>query len=87
MDYKAIEQKWNKIWQDKNLYAFDKSKADKKYYVLEMFSYPSGANLHLGHWYNYGPTDSLPDSNACRDTKFFSPWALTLSDCLRKTTP
>ena len=30
----------------------------KKFYCLTMFSYPSGSNLHVGHWYNYGPTDT-----------------------------
>ena len=45
-------------WEETELYKFDKEKLDKKLYCLEMFSYPSGANLHLGHWYNYGLTDS-----------------------------
>lgn len=59
MDYKAIEDKWNRIWEESGLHSFDKKNIDRKYYVLEMFSYPSGANLHLGHWYNYGPSDSF----------------------------
>ena len=50
MDYVAIEKKWNKIWEDTKLYKFDEKKLDKKFYLLELFSYPSGANLHLGHW-------------------------------------
>ena len=57
MDYKQIESKWQKIWEETGLYKFDRSKVDKKYYCLEMFSYPSGAKLHAGHWYNYGPAD------------------------------
>ena len=56
MDFKQIEQKWQKKWEEEKLYSFDTSKRDNKYYVLEMFSYPSGAKLHAGHWYNYGPT-------------------------------
>ena len=58
MDFLQIEKKWQKRWADEKLYSFDKSKMDKKYYVLEMFSYPSGAKLHVGHWYNFGPSDS-----------------------------
>ena len=58
MDFLAIEKKWQKRWADEKLYSFDKSRMDKKYYVLEMFSYPSGAKLHVGHWYNFGPSDS-----------------------------
>jgi leucyl-tRNA synthetase len=58
MDYRANEQKWQKRWAQTRLYAFDRNNADKKYYVLEMFSYPSASKLHVGHWYNYGPADS-----------------------------
>lgn len=58
MDNVKIEKKWNKIWKDTKLYAFDKTRTDKKFYMLEMFSYPSGAKLHLGHWYNFGMSDS-----------------------------
>ncbi len=57
MDYLAIERKWKKKWEEERLDSFDTKRADEKKYVLEMFSYPSGANLHLGHWYNFGLTD------------------------------
>lgn len=51
------EAKWNKIWQETNLYkTSDKPKS--KLYNLVMFPYPSG-NLHIGHWYNFGPADTL----------------------------
>ncbi|MBQ7224262.1 MAG: leucine--tRNA ligase [Clostridia bacterium] len=73
MDYKAIEQKWNKKWEEDKLHAFDRAKSDKKYYVLEMFSYPSGANLHLGHWYNYGPTDSFARFKRMQGYEVFQP--------------
>lgn len=55
---KEVDKKWQKIWEDTELYKFDKSKIDKKLYCLEMFSYPSGAKLHVGHWYNYSLSDS-----------------------------
>ena len=55
-DYKKIEEKWQKFW-DKNS-TLNLNDSDKKFYCLTMFSYPSGSNLHVGHWYNYGPTDS-----------------------------
>lgn len=54
---KQIDKKWQRIWAESNLYRFNKTRLDKKFYCLEMFSYPSGANLHLGHWYNFGLTD------------------------------
>ena len=40
------------------MYHFDKNSDKKKLYMLEMFSYPSGAKLHLGHWYNFGVADT-----------------------------
>ena len=53
-----IDRKWQKKWEETELYKFDPDKKGDKLYCLEMFSYPSGANLHLGHWYNYSLTDS-----------------------------
>lgn len=58
MDYKKIEEKWQKKWKEIKLYQFDKTSDKKKLYMLEMFSYPSGAKLHLGHWYNFGVADT-----------------------------
>ena len=55
---KELDAKWNKNWEDSKLYKFDKDSDKEKIYLLEMFSYPSGSKLHLGHWWNY----SLPDS-------------------------
>ncbi|MBO7244721.1 MAG: leucine--tRNA ligase [Alphaproteobacteria bacterium] len=55
---KSVDEKWQAKWEEEGLYRFDESKMDKKLYCLEMFSYPSAANLHCGHWYNYGVTDT-----------------------------
>ena len=49
MDYREIEKKWQKKWSEDNLYKFDEDNMKEKFYLLEMFSYPSGAKLHLGH--------------------------------------
>lgn len=73
MDYIEIEKKWNKIWDDTKVYKFDKSKVDEKHYVLEMFSYPSGAKLHLGHWYNYGLSDSYARFMRMKGYNVFQP--------------
>ncbi|PJI07708.1 MULTISPECIES: leucine--tRNA ligase [Clostridium] len=53
-----IDKKWQKKWKETNVYKFDENNLEKKLYVLEMFSYPSGARLHAGHWFNYAPVDS-----------------------------
>ncbi|MFA6861260.1 MAG: leucine--tRNA ligase [Bacilli bacterium] len=58
-DFKAIEAKWQKIWLDNKTYktdAYDFSKP--KYYVLDMFPYPSGVGLHVGHVEGYTATDA-----------------------------
>ena len=73
MDFRAIEQKWNKIWEETGAHRFDQTKTDKKYYVLEMFSYPSGSNLHIGHWYNYGPADTFARFKKMQGYNVFQP--------------
>ncbi|MEZ4357509.1 MAG: leucine--tRNA ligase [Eubacteriales bacterium] len=58
VDLLAVEKKWQKKWDETQIYKFDRNNMENKQYILEMFSYPSGANLHIGHWYNYGLTDT-----------------------------
>lgn len=73
MDLRQIESKWQKIWADTGLYKFNRDRVDKKWYVLEMFSYPSGAKLHAGHWYNYGPADSYARFKRMQGYEVFQP--------------
>tara|TARA_Y100001978_G_scaffold97595_1_gene87439 strand:+ start:2692 stop:5088 length:2397 start_codon:yes stop_codon:yes gene_type:complete len=58
-NFKKIEKKWQEKWNDHSFMEKGYSKRGKKYYSLTMFSYPSGSNLHIGHWYNYGPADTF----------------------------
>jgi leucyl-tRNA synthetase len=56
-DFKAVEQKWQRSWE-KNPYFNTKNKhTGKKYYCLDMFPYPSGSGLHVGHWKGYVLSD------------------------------
>ena len=57
--FKEIEAKWRRIWAERQDYKTDFDSNEKpKFYCLVMFSYPSAQKLHIGHWYNYAPTDS-----------------------------
>ena len=73
MTARELEQKWQKRWEETGLYKFKKENVDKKYYVMEMFSYPSGAKLHIGHWYNYGPSDSFARFKRMQGYEVFQP--------------
>lgn len=57
-DFKAIEEKWQKIWEQKQLFKAIFEKNKKKYYCLEMFPYPSG-KIHMGHVRNYSIGDVI----------------------------
>ncbi len=68
-----VDRKWQKKWEDTKLYSFNPNNVDKKLYCLEMFSYPSAANLHVGHWYNFGPTDSWARFKKMQGYEVFQP--------------
>ena len=73
MDKIQVEKKWNQLWNEQKVYSFDEKDVDNKHYVLEMFSYPSGAKLHIGHWYNYGLTDSYARYQIMKGKNVFQP--------------
>jgi leucyl-tRNA synthetase len=54
-----IENKWQKYWTEHNVYAVKEDISKPKYYVLDMFPYPSGAGLHIGHPEGYTATDII----------------------------
>lgn len=69
----SIDRKWQAKWEETNLYKFDPNKEGEKLYVLEMFSYPSGSQLHAGHWFNYGPVDSWARMKRMQGYNVFQP--------------
>jgi len=56
-NHKEIEKKWKKNWEESGLYKTKETAGKPKYYVLDMFPYPSGAGLHVGHPKGYIATD------------------------------
>ncbi|HOR46327.1 MAG TPA: leucine--tRNA ligase, partial [Caldisericia bacterium] len=56
-DFKAIESKWQKYWDDNKIYRTTNDPGKKKLYCLDFFPYPSGSGLSVGHCRNYVPSD------------------------------
>ena len=68
-----VERKWQKKWADTGLYKYEENSNKPKEYVLEMFSYPSGAKLHAGHWYNYSLADTYARLKRMQGYNVFHP--------------
>jgi len=72
-DFPAVEKKWQARWEETGAHLTDVARPGRKYYCLVMFSYPSGDRLHVGHWYNYGPTDTFARFMRMRGFNVFEP--------------
>ena len=55
----SIEEKWQKYWREKKVYSSSNNSDLPKYYVLDMFPYPSGSGLHVGHPLGYIASDII----------------------------
>jgi len=59
-DFEKIEKKWQKKWESEKVFEVKENEKKKKFYIAEMYPYPSGSGLHVGHAFNY----TLGDINA-----------------------
>jgi leucyl-tRNA synthetase len=56
-NFKAVEEKWQTYWQKNPYFKARNDRSGKKFYCLDMFPYPSGSGLHVGHWKGYVLSD------------------------------
>ena len=56
-DFKRLEPKWRRVWEESGAHRVDDDSSEPKYYCLDMFPYPSGEGLHVGHWRGYVLSD------------------------------
>ena len=68
-----IEPKWQDRWEKQGTYHIDVRDATDKLYCLVMFIYPSASKLHIGHWFNYGPTDTWARFKKLQGKRVFQP--------------
>ena len=72
-DFKDLETRWQKFWEENQFHKTDLHGPGEKCYCLVMFIYPSADKMHIGHWYNYGPTDTWARFRKMQGYNVFEP--------------
>ena len=72
-NFKSVENKWQKFWDENKSFKTLSNKTKKKFYCLEMFPYPSG-KIHMGHVRNYTIGDVLASLKNYKVLMFYIQW-------------
>ncbi|RFU66277.1 leucine--tRNA ligase [Peribacillus glennii] len=72
-NHKKIEKKWQEFWEQNNTFKVDEESGKRKFYALDMFPYPSGAGLHVGHPEGYTASDILSRMKRMQGYKVLHP--------------
>lgn len=86
-DFREIEQKWQQHWRDHQTYQVTEDPTRKKFYVLNMFPYPSGAGLHVGHPLGYIASDIYARYKRQQGFNVLNPMATMPTDCPPSSMP
>ena len=86
-DYKAVEAKWQKVWEDEKTFHAEIDHSKPKFYALVEFPYPSAAGLHVGHPAATPPWTWWHAAAVSAGTMCCIPWAGMPSACPPRTTP
>ena len=77
-NFREIEKKWQQRWAENHTYQVTEDESKKKFYVLNMFPYPSGAGLHVGHPLGYIASDSYARYKRLQGFNVLNPMGLSL---------
>ena len=86
-DYKAVEAKWQKTWEDEKTFHVEIDHSKPKFYALVEFPYPSGAGLHVGHPRPFTAMDIICRKKRMQGYNVLFPIGFDAFGCRRRTLP
>ena len=86
-NFRDIEKKWQQKWVENKTYKVVEDENKQKFYVLNMFPYPSGAGLHVGHPLGYIASDIYARYKRLKGFNVLNPMDMMLTDFLLSSMP